>query len=113
MGFTRFYYTDTSKPQPMSAEEVRAGVRAIKEVVRRRSSEFRVDHETATSILVNVRSENPVESLSFDPAPTRNGLFVLKFGFCKTNGCSEDEGVREMLEALQRAVRGKLHISGD
>lgn len=109
MGFTRYFHT----LRPMTLDEVKAGVRAIKAVAERRSSEFRIDRLTETSIWVNVRSSNPVESLCFEPTATGEGQFVQGADFCKTNRCSEDEGIREMLEALQTAVNNKLHVRDD
>ncbi len=97
----------------MTFDEVKAGVQAIKVVADRHRGEFRIDRLTETSILINVRSSNPVESLCFEPTATGEGQFVQRTGFCKTNRYPEDEGIREMLEALQAAVNNKLHIRDD
>ena len=111
MGLTRYFYTDQENPRPMTFEEVKAGVQAVKAVAERRKDEFRVDHLTNTAIVINVRSDNAVESFCFEPTKIDGGLFVQEFNYCKTNEYPEDEGVREMIGALQSAVNNKLHVS--
>ena len=111
MGYTRYFYTDEDEPKQMTLDEVMAGVQAIRIVAERRKDEFRIDHLTDTKILINVRSDNPVESFAFMPTAIGKGLFVQEFGSCKTNQCPEDEGIKEMLDVLQAAVNNKLRIS--
>lgn len=109
MGFTRYFMTpDTEEAELMTLDEVRAGVAAIKAVAECRRDEFLIDQLTETSILVNVRSENPVESLAFRPTKIRDNEWLLFFNHCKTNEYPEDDGIREMLEALQAAVNNKI-----
>jgi hypothetical protein len=115
MGFTRFFRTDEENPQPMTLEEVKAGVQAIKAVAERLKNIFDVTTITDTSILVVPRRDN-IEWLVFEPREDEKGLFVLSPDstktFCKTyERDPEDAGVEEMLYALQQAVNSKLYMS--
>lgn len=112
MGYTIFFYTDTDakKPKFMTLAEIKAGVKAIEEVAKKRSSEFEIRLKTQTKIEVAARSDNPVETFVFAPKSVRKGKYVLEFSFCKTNLQSEDAGIKEMILALQKAVHNKLYI---
>ena len=107
VGFTRFFHTDEDDPRVMTPEEVKAGVLAIKEVVDQHSDLFSIDHISDTEIVVNVRSDHPVETFAFDPEAVEGG-FVLEFACCKTNGEMEDAGIKKMIDALLDAVHHKL-----
>ena len=109
MGFSICFRTSGRKT--ITLAEVMAGVQAIKMVAERRRHEFVIQLLEETAIAVNVRSDRPVESFVFRPKLVKEGVFLLPFTSCKTNAEPETEGIKEMLEALQTALGGKLHIT--
>ena len=108
MGFTRtFYLKDLN--YKITLNEVKAGVLAIATVANRLKDEFKITHIDETSIVVVVRSGNPVEGFLFKPVQIGDG-YILDVTRCKTNEEPEDEGIKEMLKELQKAVNDKLII---
>lgn len=112
MGFTRYFQTDEERPVLMSLEEVKAGILAVRSVVERYKNMFAIQTQTETSIQVRALSENPVEWLCFEPTPVLGG-FIQKSESCKTYLCPKDRGIKEMLDALQKAVNNKLVLNRD